>query len=163
MRFESGRVALRRDWQTADDLVGMALGRSAAALASHPVEVALTADLPQVQVDATLLLQLLGNLFDNIARHTPEGTPVRVSAAVERGQLRLDIADRGPGLPGGDPERLFAKFQRGQEESNAGGAGLGLAICRVIAEAHGGSISGAANPGGGAVFSLRLPLPAPQP
>ncbi|MDE2251128.1 MAG: GAF domain-containing protein, partial [Gammaproteobacteria bacterium] len=161
MRFESGRVALRRDWQTLDDLVGMALGRNAAVLASHPSEVRLPPDLPPVQVDAQLLLQLLGNLFNNVARHTPAGTAVRVCAAVEGRRLRLDIADRGPGLPPGDPERLFAKFQRGQEEGNAGGAGLGLAICRVIATAHGGEVRAAPNPGGGALFSVWLPLEVP--
>ena len=163
MRFESGRVALRRDWQTIDDLVGTALGRSAVVLADHPVELALPPDLPQVQVDATLMLQLLVNLLVNVARHTPPGTPLRVGASVAGHALRIEVADRGPGLPPGDPERLFAKFQRGQEEGNAGGAGLGLAICRVIAESHGGSIRAGANPGGGALFTVTLPLEPAAP
>ena len=69
----------------------------------------------------------------------------------------------GPGLPPGDPERLFAKFQRGREESNAGGAGLGLAICRAIINAHGGEITAMPSPRGGARFVFTLPTAEPAP
>jgi two-component system sensor histidine kinase KdpD len=75
--------------------------------------------------------------------------------------VRVAVEDNGPGLPPGDPERLFAKFQRGREESNAGGAGLGLAICRAIVNAHGGQIVAAQRPGGGARFLFTLPTTGP--
>jgi two-component system sensor histidine kinase KdpD len=71
------------------------------------------------------------------------------------------VDDDGPGLPPGDPERLFAKFQRGREESDVPGAGLGLAICRSIIEAHGGTIRAMDLAGGGARFEFTLPLEAP--
>jgi two-component system sensor histidine kinase KdpD len=161
MRFESGEVRLRRDWQTIDDLVGTALGRHAEALRQHVVTVSVPPDLPPVEVDAPLLTQVLGNLLENAARHTPVGTAVHVTAAREGQLLRISVEDNGPGLPPGDPERLFAKFQRGRDEGNTGGAGLGLAICTAIVHAHGGSISAAQRPGGGARFSFTLPLPLP--
>jgi two-component system sensor histidine kinase KdpD len=161
MRFESGEVPLRRDWQTVDDLVGTALGRHAQALRQHVVEVSLPADLPPVHVDAPLVNQVIGNLLENGARHTPEGTHIRVRATSEGPIVRLTIDDNGPGLPAGDPERLFAKFHRGHEEGNTGGAGLGLAICRAIVNAHGGEIRAANSGGGGAQFTFTLPATEP--
>ena len=163
MRFEAGEVRLRLDWQTIDDLVGTALGRLAQRLEQYPVDVQLPADLPILRLDAPLMTQVLGNLLENVTKHAPVGTRIRISAEVQEASLELNIDDDGPGLPAGDPERLFAKFQRGREEGNAGGAGLGLAISRAIVVAHGGSIRAADRPGGGARFSLTLPLGNPAP
>jgi two-component system sensor histidine kinase KdpD len=70
----------------------------------------------------------------------------------------ISVADDGPGLPAGDPERLFEKFQRGRSESNIVGVGLGLAICRAAARLHGGDIRACNNPGGGARFEISLPV-----
>jgi two-component system sensor histidine kinase KdpD len=163
MRFESGEVPLRRDSHSVEDLVGTALGRHTAQLAGHPVQVALPPELPPVLVDAPLMTQVLGNLLENAARHTPPGTTIRITAAQDQGTVQVVLEDNGPGLPGGDPERLFAKFQRGREEGNTGGAGLGLAICRAIVNAHGGTISAGPRPGGGARFTLTLPSGPPEP
>jgi two-component system sensor histidine kinase KdpD len=74
----------------------------------------------------------------------------------------MEIADRGPGVPAGDEDRLFEKFYRGRQRG-AGGVGLGLAICRGIVEAHQGSIVARNRPGGGIAFRIRLPLPAAPP
>ncbi|HUO95818.1 MAG TPA: sensor histidine kinase KdpD [Steroidobacteraceae bacterium] len=163
MRFETGEVRLRRDWQTIDDLVGTALARLAGRLESHPVELALPADLPPIYVDAPLVTQVLVNLVENATKHTPAGTRIRIGAAPDGGELRVDVDDNGPGLPPGDPERLFAKFQRGRDEGNTGGAGLGLAICRAIISAHGGRISAVDRPEGGARFWFTLPTTEPPP
>jgi len=157
MRFEAGQVALRRDWETIDDLVGPALARLATGLEGHVAEVELPADLPAVYVDAPLITQVLANLLENVAKHTPVGTRVIISAGPDTGFVRVVVDDTGPGLPAGDPEQLFAKFQRGRDESNSGGAGLGLAICRSIVNAHGGTISAMERPGGGARFVFTLP------
>jgi two-component system sensor histidine kinase KdpD len=159
VRLESGQVALRRDWQTLDDLVGSALAAYREKLATHPTEVRLAADLPPVWVDATLVVQLFSNLFDNIAKYTPPGTHVTITAVAdaERDFVRVTVDDDGPGLPAGDPARLFDKFQRGHEEGSVIGVGLGLAICQAIVRAHGGSIEAQRREGGGARFIFTLP------
>jgi two-component system sensor histidine kinase KdpD len=161
MRFETGEVHLRRDWETIDDLIGAALTRLDGQLGGRRVEVKLPPELPAVSVDAPLITQVLVNLFENAIKHTPPGTRISVSAALEEDALRVVVEDSGPGLPPGEPDLLFAKFQRGREESNAGGAGLGLAICRAIVNAHGGRISAAQRPGGGARFVFTLPTAEP--
>jgi two-component system sensor histidine kinase KdpD len=159
VRLESGQVVLRRDWQTLDDLVGSALAAYAEKLAAHPVEVRLSPDLPPVWVDATLIVQVFTNLLDNIAKYTPPGTPVSVSATSDaaRETVRVVVDDEGPGLPAGDPARLFDKFQRGSGEGTVVGVGLGLAICQAIVRAHGGEIEAQRRDGGGARFVFTLP------
>lgn len=160
MRLESGRAALRREWESLEDLVGLALRRTEARLGRRAVVVDLPTDLPEVQVDAVLMTQVLGNLLENIARHTPEGTTARITAEAAPAAIIVRVQDDGPGLPPGDPEQLFAKFQRGRTESDVPGAGLGLAICRAIVAAHGGSIRATNRPAGGAEFEIVLPIEA---
>jgi two-component system sensor histidine kinase KdpD len=158
MRFGAGRIPLRRDWETVDDLVGVALSRLEGRLHEHVVTVALPDDLPAVFVDAGLMIQVLANLLDNAVRHTPPGTHVAIHGQVRDGNLEIAVEDDGAGLPPGDPDRLFMKFQRGREEGEGGGAGLGLAICRAIIQAHDGEIHASNRPQGGARFAIRLPI-----
>jgi len=159
VRLESGQVALRRDWQTLDDLIGSALAAYREKLAAYPTEVRLAADLQPVWADATLIVQVFSNLFDNIAKYTPPGTRVTITAVAdaERDFVRVTVDDNGPGLPVGDPARLFDKFQRGHEEGSVIGVGLGLAICQAILRAHGGQIEAQRREGGGARFAFTLP------
>ncbi len=157
MRFQSGQVALLRDWQWLEDLVGAALERLEERLKDHAVDLNLPPDLPPVHVDAGLIVQVFANLLDNIAKYTPAGTHARVNAAVEGSLVRVVVEDEGPGFPPGDPEQLFEKFQRGSGESAVAGAGLGLAICRAIVRAHGGEIEAHRREGGGARFEFTLP------
>jgi two-component system sensor histidine kinase KdpD len=104
---------------------------------------------------------VLCNLLENAAKHTPQGTMIRVFAAPHDGQLEVAVSDNGPGLPPGMGERIFEKFTRGQDESAVPGVGLGLAICRAIVEAHGGTIRAEASEDGGARFAFTLPLGTP--
>ena len=159
MRFESGHVPLRRQWETLDDLVGLALSRVEPRLGSRRVTVDLPTDLPAVYVDAVLFTQVLVNLLENAAKHTPDATTIHIRGASGGDQVTLAIEDDGPGLPAGDPELLFAKFQRGRSEGDVPGAGLGLAICRAVVQAHGGRITAANREGGGARFVVTLPIP----
>jgi two-component system, OmpR family, sensor histidine kinase KdpD len=165
VRFEAGQVVLRRDWQMLDDLVGNALAAHAARLAAHPVELRLPSDLPPVFVDATLIVQVFVNLFDNIAKYTPPGTHASVSAVADsaRELVRVVVDDEGPGLPAGDPARLFDKFQRGSDEGTVVGVGLGLAICQAIVRAHGGEIEAQRRDNGGARFVFTLPATESAP
>ena len=135
-----------------------ALERLGPRLRDHPVESRVPADLPPVRVDSALMLQVFINLLENVVKHTPSGTRTTVEAVLEDPYVRVSVEDSGPGLPPGNLEQLFAKFYRGRDESSAGGAGLGLSICRAIVVAHGGQIDAAQRPGGGARFSFTLPV-----
>jgi len=108
-----------------------------------------------------LMEQVLVNLLENAAKYTPPGTPVDLSARMSGDALILDLADRGPGIPPGEEEHIFEKLVRGSNPLSRPGAGLGLAICRGVVQAHGGSIHAENRPGGGARFQIRLPLPGP--
>jgi len=158
MRFESGRFSLHRDWQTLDDLIGMALSRVSGRLEPRRLELRLPDDLPPVHVDANLIVQVFANLFDNVAKYTGPKTQVVISATVDDEVVEITFDDDGPGLPVQNRARLFDKFQRGSEEGATIGAGLGLSICRAILGAHGGDIRTGERPGGGARFIFTLPM-----
>jgi K+-sensing histidine kinase KdpD len=163
-RLENGAIVLARDWDSLAEIAGSALERVGGRLAGHRVMVDLPPDLPLVRVDAILIEQVLGNLLENAARHTPAGTLVRLRAAVLQGELTVSVEDFGPGLQPEDFKRLFAKFHHGAVEGPAGGVGLGLAICRAVLKLHGGRIWAEQLPGGGSAFRFTLPLePPPQP
>jgi two-component system sensor histidine kinase KdpD len=157
-RLEAGGIAVNHDWHAIGEIAGAVLRRLAPQLADHPVRVELARDLPLARVDAALIEQVLANLLENAAKYTPPGTPIVLRAESRADELRVSVEDEGPGLPPGDPERLFAKFQRGAAEGAIGGAGLGLAICRAIVRLHGGRIWAERRPERGAVFRFALPL-----
>jgi two-component system sensor histidine kinase KdpD len=162
-RLQSGAARVTRDWHPVEEIVGAALTRLKSRLAGHPVSTKLPPAPALVHVDAVLLEQALANLLENAAKYTPPGTPIAVGAAIDEGRLFLSVSDRGPGIPPGQEERVFEKFHRATPESGPGGAGLGLAICRAIADAHGGTIRAENAPGGGAAFHLVLPQPENAP
>jgi two-component system sensor histidine kinase KdpD len=158
MRMEFGSGTLRTDWHAIDDLVALALRTNEARLARWRIVLNLPVDLPMILVEATLIVQILSNLLENAAKYTPPGTTITISAADREKTMLLVVADDGPGLPPGDSENLFEKFQRGRSESNIVGVGLGLAICRAAVRLHGGDIHAMDNVGGGARFEITLPL-----
>jgi two-component system sensor histidine kinase KdpD len=162
MQLESPRSALRADWHSIDDLVALALRSHEARLCERRIRVHLPSNLPLVWVEATLMVQMLGNLLENAAKYTPSGTTITISAAVREETMLLAVADNGPGLPPGDSERVFEGFQRGRPGTQIAGVGLGLAICRAAAHLHGGEICATNNPGGGARFEISLPLAIPD-
>jgi two-component system sensor histidine kinase KdpD len=164
-RLEAGAIQVQKEWQPLEEVVGAALARlestpdDAAALSAHPLTVELPADLPLVPLDGVLIEQVLINLLDNALKHTPPGTPIIVRAWSNPGEMIVEIADRGPGLPPGTERQVFDKFYQGRPAaSGRGGVGLGLAICRGMVEAHGGRIWAGAADGGGALFRFTLPL-----
>jgi two-component system sensor histidine kinase KdpD len=158
-RLESGAVVPKREWVPLEEIVGAVLGRLDAQLAGREIHIELPEDLPLVSADPMLLEQLVLNLVENAAKHTPPGTPIEIRAHA-REDVELEVADRGPGLPPGSEGRVFEKFFRGAR-GGPPGAGLGLAIARAIAEAHGGTLDAQSRAGGGAVFRLSLPRPGP--
>ncbi len=162
-RLESGSMQARRDWHPVDEVVGCAMTRLDALLGQRRVELDVPTTLPLVFVDAVLIEQLLVNLLENAVRYTPQDQPLCVVARSADGQLELEVADRGPGIPAAERERVFGKFYRGAGHHASHGAGLGLAICRAIAELHGGRIDVTDRQGGGAAFVVRLPTGGEQP
>jgi two-component system sensor histidine kinase KdpD len=160
-RIQSGDVKLNLQWQPIEEVVGSALRASSAVLSGHQVETRLPADLPLVHFDAVLLERVLCNLLENAGKYTPSGSVVTVSGRLREAWLEVEVADDGPGLPPGDDEALFEKFTRGERESSKPGVGLGLAICRALVQAHGGTIRASSRPQGGAAFVFTLPLGTP--
>jgi two-component system sensor histidine kinase KdpD len=161
-RLESGALHVRREWVPLEEIIGAALTRLEGQIADRPVHTELPVDLPLVSVDAILIEQLFVNLLENATKYTPAGSAVDVTARLSGRSIVVEVADRGPGLPPGSEKRVFEKFYRGQQVERPG-AGLGLAICLGIAQAHGGSIVGENRPGGGAIFRVTLPQTEPPP
>jgi two-component system sensor histidine kinase KdpD len=147
-RLESGALQPRKEWHSLEDIVGAALGRLEKRLAGRRVWTRIPPDLPLVPVDDVLVEQVFVNLLDN--------------AVAAEDAVRIEVADRGPGLPRGEEDRIFEKFYRGGPLPGRG-AGLGLAICQGIIRAHGGRIWAHNVPEGGAAFFFSLPLSASPP
>jgi two-component system, OmpR family, sensor kinase len=105
------------------------------------------------------LRQAVDNLLGNARVHTPAGTPIHVRLATENGEVVLEVADEGPGVPAGDADRIFERFYRTDRSRtrSQGGVGLGLAILRSLVEAHGGVVAYRERPGGGSIFRIVLP------
>jgi two-component system sensor histidine kinase KdpD len=162
-RLESGALRARKEWHSVEEVVGAALTRLEPELADHRVELALAQDLPLVPLDDVLIEQALFNLIDNAIKYSPADGAIEISAAVADGRLRIEVADRGPGLPPGQEAQIFEKFHRGEPHGERRGVGLGLTICRGIVEAHGGRIAARNRAGGGAVLTMELPLEGEPP
>jgi two-component system sensor histidine kinase KdpD len=163
-RLESGGLVLKKQWQPIQEVVGSALHHLERRLRGRTVKADLPADLPLVQIDDVAIEQVLVNLIDNALEYTPADVPIDICARAEDGQIVVDVADRGPGLPAGTEQRVFEKFFRvhGATRSRRG-IGLGLAICRGIVQLHGGTITAGNRAGGGAVFRFTVPLSGSAP
>ena len=156
-RLDSGGLALKKEWQTIQEVVGSALHHLAARLDGWEVKIDVPADLPLVHIDSTAVEQVLANLLDNAVEYTPKQSPIEISARINAMGLVVEVADRGPGLPPGTERRIFDKFFRAGSAESRRGIGLGLAINKGLIEAHGGQITAENRPGGGAVFRFTLP------
>jgi two-component system sensor histidine kinase KdpD len=163
-RLESGKVIVNKQWYPIEEVIGSALERMKKQLAGRSLKTHLQSDMPLVRLDGILIEQILTNFLENAARYTPKDSPIDILAHTDNQQLRVEVADRGPGLK--DDERLcvFDKFYRGSAAAKSQrGAGLGLAICRAIVEAHGGRIWEENRPDGGARFIFTIPLEGQPP
>ncbi|HET8576510.1 MAG TPA: sensor histidine kinase KdpD [Methylomirabilota bacterium] len=156
-RLESGALQLHSEWHPVEEVVGAALGRFSKRFGDRAVTTRVPAALPLVLIDDVLIEQVLINLLDNALKYTPAESPIEISASDVDGAVLVEVADRGPGLPPGEERRVFDKFFRGGTGA-VRGAGLGLAICQGIIEAHGGRIWAENRPGGGVVFRFILPV-----
>lgn len=157
-RLESGKVTAKRAPQAIDEVIGSALCRLEQRLARRPVRTYVPEEIPLIAFDPILIEQVLINLVENALKYTPGGSPIEVSVRLGQGQVSVEVADRGPGVPVGDEEKVFEKLYRGPDGARGdGGVGLGLTICRAIVTAHEGTIRLENRSGGGAVVRFTLP------
>lgn len=162
-RLHAGDVTLHKEWQPIEEVIGSSIKLLGRALAEHPVKVTLAADLPLVEFDAVLIERVFCNLLENAAKYAPAGSPIDIAIKTGGEHMEISVSDRGPGFAHRDAgnEGLFEMFVRGEAESAKPGVGLGLAICRAIVEAHGGTINAGNRPEGGASIAFTLPLGEP--
>lgn len=163
-RLEAGGLAIRREWQPLQEVVGAALHHLDRRLRGRAVHTDLPPDLPLAHIDGPSVEQVIVNLLDNAVEYTPPAASIDIAARADgAGGLVVEVADRGPGLPPGTERRVFDKFFRASPADTRRGIGLGLAICRAIVEAHGGEITASNRPGGGARFRFTLPTRSTPP
>ncbi|HSW61780.1 MAG TPA: sensor histidine kinase KdpD [Dissulfurispiraceae bacterium] len=160
-RIESGAISVNKEWQSFEEIVGTVLHRLSEKLKDRRLVTEIPADLPLVRFDPILIEQVLMNLFENALKYTPAGTLLELKASTHDDALMIELADRGPGIPPGEEERIFDKFMHGGAMQS--GIGLGLAICRAIVHAHGGRIWAENRGDGGAIFRFTLPIGDPPP
>jgi two-component system, OmpR family, sensor histidine kinase KdpD len=159
-RIRAGGVQLDLELNTAEDLVGAAIRRAMGIAQDRAIIPHLDFNSPALagQFDFVQSLRIVGNLIDNALRYTRPGGAVDVFATREESWLAIRVADRGPGIPPAERERIFEPFYRPRSESpDVGHAGLGLSIARRLAELQGGRLSYEPRFGGGSLFTLLLP------
>lgn len=159
-RIQSEGVKLHKEWHALSEIVGSALARIETTLGPRKRVTDFPPDLPLVELDAVLMERVLINLLDNAVKYTGPDSTITIRGMSAGEAMYLMVSDDGPGLPPGDPEKLFEWFTRGQKESSIAGVGLGLGLCRAIVAAHGGVIRAKPGQPRGVTFEIRLPLRA---
>ena len=160
LEADSGSSSVAPELNTAEDLVGAALRQARGTLNGKCVvpHIDLTSPVLVGIFDFVHALRILGNLIDNVLRHTPPGGTVEVWVRRENSELMFVVADRGIGVPPAEQGRIFDAFYRPAGASpDSGHAGLSLSIARTLAELQGGTLTYADRDGGGSQFILRLP------
>ncbi len=157
-RLEAGVLRTRLEPCDVQDLFGSATASLAGRLEGRPVRIEVPPDLPMVAMDFVLMKLVIANLLDNSIKYSPLEAPIELQARLVKNGVELSVADRGPGIPEDDLDRIFDKFYRARRSGDVAGTGLGLAISRGIVDAHGGSIRAENRPDGGARLVVFLPL-----
>ena len=159
-RIEGGALSPEKEWYPIDELIHDMLGHVQPLLLDRVVQTSIPDDLPPVQLDYLEIEQVLTNLIENAVRYTPSDSPIDVGVQTEGDHMVISVADRGPGIPPADLERVFDKFYRvlGRTSGRPTGSGLGLAVSKGLVEAHGGRIWAENRERGGSIFRFTLPL-----
>jgi two-component system, OmpR family, sensor histidine kinase KdpD len=159
-QLDSGMFKLDLQPHSIAEAIESAVEDARASLEKHPVEVDLSGKhLPVVRMDVQRIREVVMHLLENAGKYSPPGTPIKVTSEVKSDMLVTSVADRGPGIDSFEQSLIFEKFYRGQNQRyTAPGTGMGLAIAKVIVEAHGGTVGVVSQLGSGSVFSFSLPL-----
>jgi len=158
-KLESGTLKPDLELQSLEEPLGAALNLLEKRLGGRGVDMYMPGDLPMLDLDGVLMEQLFLNLLENAVKYAPEASPISIEAHAHGREVEFSVADRGPGLSEDELEKVFDLFYQGQAGSVRKGYGIGLAICRAIAQVHGGRIWAENRTGGGAVFRVALPVP----
>ncbi|MFA7248127.1 MAG: ATP-binding protein [Dehalococcoidia bacterium] len=159
-RIESGTLALTREWHDPADVVAATVARLRDALPGRRIVLHAANDLSSAVLDPVAIGEVVANLVENACRHTPPETAIDVRVEDAGGDLRITVADDGPGIPADVLPHLFEPFARERGLRDQRGTGLGLAVAHALVAAHGGTIAASNAPGGGARFVVTLPRPA---
>ena len=158
-RIEDGRMALRPSAELVEEIVTEALNHVGRGRTDHVITFTCKDEWLMARADARLIVQVVVNIVDNALKYTPSGSHIDITAAREDDKVAVTIADDGPGVPPEVGERVFDMFFSGSNRAadSRRSLGLGLALCRSIITAHGGTISLSQNQPHGAVFRFTLP------
>lgn len=159
----AGVLALKRAPELVDELFGEALRHLDGHAAEHTITLGACDPVLMVSVDARLAVLVVVNLVNNAIKYTPKGSHIHLSALRRGAMAELTVADDGPGIPDGEKERVFEMFRTvgGTPGDGRRGLGLGLALCRSIVAAHGGTLAVRDHPPHGAAFVFTLPVAEP--
>lgn len=156
-RIEGGQLNLNLQPYYPAEIIGSAVGACREALKEHSLAMSVPETLPLIRMDGLLFSQVMQNLLENAARHTPAGTAIKVQADIYQGGLRMTVSDNGPGIADGQENEIFDKFTAFVQGGQPKGTGLGLAICHAIITAHKGKIYAKNNVDQGCCFTIKLP------
>ncbi|MGC4016067.1 MAG: HAMP domain-containing sensor histidine kinase [Luteolibacter sp.] len=161
---DGGRVAYAKERVSPAAVVRQAVDATAGETQGMEMEVRMEDDLPEVIGDAPALARAVGNLIHNAAKHAVSGGWIGVRVERRNGSVVVAVSDRGPGVPGKEQDAIFQPFFRGAvaKEQQIRGSGIGLGLVRAIVHAHGGEVTLATAPEGGAVFTILLPGVEPE-
>ncbi len=157
VRLDSGVARPRRERVQAAEIVEAAVSRFGDALARHALVIEPMPTDAEVEVDPGQLTEAIGHGLENAAAYSPAGSPITISVAADKGEVVLRVADRGPGVPPPERDRVFERFVRLDGAGNVPGSGLGLSIARSLVQMNGGSLRLADAAAGGTAFEVALP------
>lgn len=157
-RIEGGALHPQRDWHDVGELVDDAVRQASRHAGEHRIVAEVAQDLSLAWLDYVEISQVLANLLGNAVKYSPEPSTITVTVTAAAGQLRIDVADQGIGIPPDRLPHIFDAFYRAHERGPVAGSGIGLAIVQGLVEAHGGTISASSEVGRGSVFHVRLPI-----
>ncbi len=158
-RIEGTRFKLERQAAPVDKLIQNTIEALGPRANTHPIEVQIRGSVPAVWGDPELLVDLIKQLLDNALKYSAADRPISVGAEEENGLVSITVRDEGQGLTELEQSRVFEKFYRARRDhSGVQGTGMGLAIAREIAEAHGGTVRVESRLGQGSLFTVTLPI-----
>lgn len=158
-QLDSGMFKLDLQPHDIQEALEPAMEDAQASIEKHPVEVVVAPNLPKARMDVSRIREVLMHLLENAGKYSPARAPIKITSEVKGDKLVTSVADRGPGIDSFEQTLIFEKFYRGQDQRYlAPGTGMGLAIAKVIVEAHGGALSVISQVGSGSVFSFTLPI-----